>query len=57
MKEAGMAIAPADAAQDIKRAAVYVTNARGGEGCVREVMEKVLRLNGHWELETDIPSR
>jgi 3-deoxy-D-manno-octulosonate 8-phosphate phosphatase (KDO 8-P phosphatase) len=57
MKEAGLAVAPANAAQEIKKAAVYITSAKGGEGCVREVIEKVLRLNGHWGLETDIPSR
>jgi 3-deoxy-D-manno-octulosonate 8-phosphate phosphatase (KDO 8-P phosphatase) len=57
MKEAGLPVAPADAAQEIKQAALYVAGATGGNGCVREVIEKVLRLNGHWELETDIASR
>lgn len=57
MKEVGLPIAPADAAHDIRKAAVYITSSKGGKGCVREVMEKVLRLHGHWELETDIASR
>jgi len=57
MKEVGISAAPADAAQEIRRIAVYVASLKGGKGCVREVMEKVLRLNGHWELETDIASR
>jgi 3-deoxy-D-manno-octulosonate 8-phosphate phosphatase (KDO 8-P phosphatase) len=57
MKEAGLAVAPADAAQEIKKVAAYITSKKGGKGCVREVIEKVLKLNGHWELETDIPSR
>ena len=57
MKEAGLAVAPADAAEEIKKVAAYITSKKGGKGCVREVIEKVLRLNGHWELETDITSR
>ena len=57
MKQAGLACAPSDAAQEIKSVAAYITEARGGKGCVREVIEKVLKLNGHWELETEVPSR
>jgi 3-deoxy-D-manno-octulosonate 8-phosphate phosphatase (KDO 8-P phosphatase) len=57
MKEVGLPAAPADAAHEVRRAAVYVSSKNGGMGCVREVIEKVLRLNGHWQLETDIPSR
>ncbi len=57
MKTVGLPAAPADAALEIRKIAVYVASEKGGKGCVREVMEKVLRLNGHWELETDIASR
>ena len=57
MKVVGMPVAPPDAAHEIRKAAVYIASAKGGKGCVREVIEKVLRLNGHWELETDIASR
>jgi 3-deoxy-D-manno-octulosonate 8-phosphate phosphatase (KDO 8-P phosphatase) len=57
MKKAGLACAPCDAAQEIKQAAHYVSPICGGKGCVREMIEKVLKLNDHWELETDIPSK
>ena len=57
MKEAGLPVSPADAVADVKKLAVYITSAKGGEGCVREVIEKVLKVNGHWEVETDIASR
>ena len=57
MKAVGLPAAPADAAHEIRKAAVYIASATGGRGCVREVIEKVLRLNGHWELQTDIASR
>lgn len=57
MKEAGLPVAPADAVPEVKKLATYITKSKGGKGCVREVMEKVLKLNGHWELETDVASR
>jgi 3-deoxy-D-manno-octulosonate 8-phosphate phosphatase (KDO 8-P phosphatase) len=57
MRVCGLPCAPADAAVEIRKIATYICNAAGGKGCVREVIEKVLKLNNHWELETDIPSR
>lgn len=57
MMEAGVKCAPSDAVPEIKKIATYIATAKGGKGCVREVMEKVLKLNGHWELDTPIPSR
>ncbi len=57
MMEAGLKCAPANAVPEIKKIATYITTAKGGEGCVREVLEKVLKLNGHWDLNTNIPSR
>jgi 3-deoxy-D-manno-octulosonate 8-phosphate phosphatase (KDO 8-P phosphatase) len=57
MREAGLACAPLDAAPEIKKVAAYIASVNGGMGCVREVIEKVLKLNGHWELETDVASR
>ena len=57
MREAGMPCAPSDAVPDIKKTASYIATAKGGKGCVREVVEKVMKLNGHWEIETDVPSR
>jgi len=57
MHAVGLSCAPADAAPEIKHAAHYISPISGGMGCVREVIEKVLKLHGHWELETDIPSK
>jgi len=56
MKIVGLACAPADAMPEIKSLAHYICNKNGGEGCVREVIEKVLKINEHWELETDVRS-
>jgi 3-deoxy-D-manno-octulosonate 8-phosphate phosphatase (KDO 8-P phosphatase) len=57
MQEAGLACAPADAALEIKKVASYISVKDGGDGCVRDIIEKVLKLNGHWEIETDIASK
>lgn len=40
---------PADAAWQVKNIAKYVSEKKGGEGCVRDVIEQVLTLNGDWE--------
>ncbi len=48
MKKAGFSACPSDAAQEIKDIADYVSIAPGGKGAAREVIEMVLKLNGHW---------
>ena len=57
MKICGIACAPADAMPEIKGIAHFISRFKGGEGCVREIIERVLKLNGHWEVETDVPSK
>jgi 3-deoxy-D-manno-octulosonate 8-phosphate phosphatase (KDO 8-P phosphatase) len=57
MKKAGMPCAPADAAPEILQTARYISPHRGGEGCVRDVIEKLLRLHGNWDMESGVASR
>jgi 3-deoxy-D-manno-octulosonate 8-phosphate phosphatase (KDO 8-P phosphatase) len=57
MNEAGFPCAPADAAPEIIKIATYITKLPGGQGCAREVIEKVMKLNGLWKLDTEVPSR
>jgi 3-deoxy-D-manno-octulosonate 8-phosphate phosphatase (KDO 8-P phosphatase) len=57
MTQVAMPCAPADAATEIKGIAKYISLLPGGQGCVREVIEKVLKLNDHWELHTNIRSK
>jgi len=52
MKVCGIPVCPADADSEIKQLAVYISDKRGGEGCVRDVIEQVLRLHNKW-LGTD----
>lgn len=48
MKVCGLACCPADAVEEIKSVSVYISHQKGGEGCVRDILEQVLRLHGRW---------
>jgi 3-deoxy-D-manno-octulosonate 8-phosphate phosphatase (KDO 8-P phosphatase) len=48
MRKVGFPCCPADAAPEIISLSRYVSPKPGGKGCVRDVIEKVLRLNYHW---------
>lgn len=56
MESAGVACCPADAVTEIKSVAHYISPFNGGRGCVRDVIEKVLKLNGHWEINSTVKS-
>jgi len=47
--EVGLTAAPADAPFEVKNQAFMITEARGGQGCVREFLEAILRARGDWE--------
>jgi 3-deoxy-D-manno-octulosonate 8-phosphate phosphatase (KDO 8-P phosphatase) len=49
MRRVGLAIATANARPEVKGVAHHVTQAAGGEGAVREVVELLLRARGQWE--------
>jgi len=48
MKMVGLPVCPADAAPNVKQISKYVSDKKGGEGCVRDVIEQVLRAQGKW---------
>ena len=48
MRAAGVAIAPADAAQEVKTVAEYISPNTGGHGVAREIIEKILAAHGLW---------
>jgi 3-deoxy-D-manno-octulosonate 8-phosphate phosphatase (KDO 8-P phosphatase) len=54
MSIVGVAACPKDAAVDIKSISSYIALANGGEGCAREVIEKVLKLNDRWDVEDHV---
>ncbi len=49
MRKVGLPCCPKDAAREIISISQYVSPIAGGKGCVRDVIEKVLKLNGHWK--------
>ena len=48
MQSVGVACCPSDAVEEIKSISGYISHISGGEGCVRDVIEQVLRLHGRW---------
>lgn len=57
MQLAGLPCCPADAVSDIKSISKYISPIEGGYGCVRDVIEKVMKLRGHWSHDQNIVSR
>ncbi|MFN3870534.1 MAG: KdsC family phosphatase [Aquificaceae bacterium] len=49
LKRVGFPVVVADAPEELKGYALYITKAKGGEGAVREVVELLLKLRGQWE--------
>jgi 3-deoxy-D-manno-octulosonate 8-phosphate phosphatase (KDO 8-P phosphatase) len=49
LRRVGLAVAVADAVDEVKAAAHLVTQRPGGQGAVREVIELILRAQGHWD--------
>jgi len=51
MRLTGLPCCPSDAVPEIKQVAKYISPFPGGKGCVRDVIEKVLKLNGDWDMQ------
>lgn len=47
---------PADAIPEVKKMSKYISPLGGGQGCVRDVIEKVLKLNNQWMYDTSVSS-
>jgi 3-deoxy-D-manno-octulosonate 8-phosphate phosphatase (KDO 8-P phosphatase) len=48
MKLAGLSVAPADAAPEIKEIALYISPCRGGEGVARDIIEQTMKAQNAW---------
>jgi 3-deoxy-D-manno-octulosonate 8-phosphate phosphatase (KDO 8-P phosphatase) len=53
LRACGFGIAPADAAEEAKAAADYVTKLPGGRGCIREGIEMIMRAQDKWHFDED----
>ena len=57
LKSVGMSCCPADAVAEVKEIVKYISPIKGGYGCARDVIEKVLKLNDHWVFDVSVTSR
>ena len=57
MKAAGVSACPADAVNEIKEIAKYISPVNGGSGCVRNIIEKVLKVQDKWIFDNSVTSR
>ncbi len=48
MQKCGIPCCPQDAAQEIKDLSVYISDKKGGDGCVRDVIEQVMKVHKKW---------
>lgn len=48
MQSVGLAACPADAADEVKAISAYISPKEGGKGCVRDLIEQVLKTHGKW---------
>lgn len=53
MSACGCGVCPSDAVDEVKAIADYISSRPGGKGCVREVIEMVMKLQGKWELDVE----
>ncbi|MEP6595548.1 MAG: 3-deoxy-D-manno-octulosonate 8-phosphate phosphatase [Ginsengibacter sp.] len=56
MKLVALACCPCDSVPEIKLMSKYISSYKGGAGCVRDVIEKVLKLNSNWDLDAEPPA-
>ena len=57
MHYCGMATCPADAVPEVKAVAHFISAKSGGNGCVRDIIEKVMRARGDWEIDSTVTSQ
>ncbi|MFC4220444.1 KdsC family phosphatase [Flagellimonas marina] len=48
MKMVALAASPQNAVQEVKAISDYVSHKNGGDGCVRDIVEQVLKVRGDW---------
>ena len=48
MKMVGLPVCPADAVEEVKEVSVYISDKKGGAGCVRDIIEQVMKVQGKW---------
>ena len=49
LRKVGIPVCVADAVEEVKEVCTYITQKNGGQGAVREVVDKLLKLRGEYE--------
>ena len=49
MQKVGLPTCPNDAVREVQKTAKYISDKKGGEGCVRDILEQVLKVQEKWE--------
>jgi 3-deoxy-D-manno-octulosonate 8-phosphate phosphatase (KDO 8-P phosphatase) len=57
MQHVGLPCCPQDAVAEIKALSSYVSHKNGGKGCVRDVIEQVLKVQGKWNFKAEASAR
>ncbi len=53
MNRIGLPTCPQDAVAEVKAASKYISHINGGKGCVRDVIEQVLKVQGKWPTDDE----
>jgi len=53
MKKVGLSTCPKDAAAEVQDISQYISQKKGGAGCVRDVIEQVLKVQDKWLKDFD----
>jgi 3-deoxy-D-manno-octulosonate 8-phosphate phosphatase (KDO 8-P phosphatase) len=53
MQKVALPSCPNDAVPEIQNISLYISQKKGGKGCVRDVIEQVLKVQGKWNSQFD----
>ncbi|WP_299682888.1 HAD family hydrolase [uncultured Tenacibaculum sp.] len=48
MEKVGIPCCPSDAVRELQAISVYISDKKGGEGCARDVIEQIMRVQEKW---------
>lgn len=57
LSRCGLAFCPSDAVPEVKAVCDYVSIHKGGHGCVREMIEQVMKAKGEWNFDPELHSQ
>lgn len=52
----GLPCCPKDAASEIRKISLYISQKEGGKGCVRDILEQLLKVHDKWTEDSDVSS-